>query len=108
MTSKDMPYQPAAPVWTQLRLSGESDDLVLPQEVPTGTAVEGGSLGNEIETTLEMWLQWNEAYQDLTQRMYEDRTDFHQLEMLADQLDEMRLKAVEKTRKLLTTLRKTT
>jgi len=108
MTSKDTPYQPAPPIWTQLSLPGESDDLVLPQRVPTGTAGEGGSLGNEIETILEMWLQWNEAYQNLTQRMYEERTDFHQLEMLADQLDEMRLKAVEKTRRLLTTLRKTT
>jgi len=54
-----------------------------------------------------MWLQWNEAYQTLTQRMYEERTDFHQLEIMADQLDEMRLRAVEETRKLLSVIRKT-
>jgi thioesterase domain-containing protein len=76
------------------------------QEVPTESADEA-SVRNEIATILDMWLQWNEAYQNLTQRMYEERTDFHQLEMLADQLDEMRLKAVEKTRRLLTALRKT-
>lgn len=108
MTSKDLPSQPAPPVWTQLQTSiHSSDDFVLPQEAPLSSTDEKSSFRSEIETVLGMWLEWNEAYQDLTRRMYEDRTDFHQLEIMADQLDEMRLKAVEETQKLLTILRKT-
>lgn len=108
MTSKDLPSQPAPPVWTQLQPSiHSSDDLVLPQDAPSSSAGEKSSVKSEIETVLAMWLEWNEAYQDLTRRMYEERTDFHQLEIMADQLDDMRLRAVEATHKLLTILRKT-
>lgn len=108
MTSNDVPYQPAPPVWTQLRTSTQHPhDLALPGDNVVASSDGDISIRSEIEATLETWLEWNEAYQHLTQQMYEARMNFHQLEMMADQLDELRLEAVKKTRKILTTLRKT-
>ncbi|MGQ9505330.1 MAG: hypothetical protein ACUVQG_11625 [Thermogutta sp.] len=107
MASNDTPYQPAPPVWTQLRTSAEhAEGLVLPGKGIDVSSDGEISIRTEVEKTLEMWLQWNEVYQNLTEQMYEAKTNFHQLEIMADQLDELRLGAVEKTRKILATLRK--
>lgn len=107
MTSKDLPYQAAPPIWTQVRTPEPTAEESAPYQESSLEATPTECVKTQIETVLGMWLQWNEAYQTLTQRMYEERTDFHQLEIMADQLDEMRLRAVEETRKLLSVIRKT-
>lgn len=103
MTSKEIPYQPAPPIWTQLPKC-EMPTEPIPQEEPHSISNDVRDIRSGVVSVLELWLQWNEAYQTLTQRMYEGRTDFHQLEMLADQLDALRLKAVEESRRLLVAL----
>jgi len=103
MTSKDIPYQPAPPLWTQLP-NCESPAEPLPLEESHLLSKDVCDSRSRVVSVLELWLEWNEAYQTLTQRMYEEKTNFHQLEMMADQLDALRLKAVEETRRLLVAL----
>lgn len=103
MTSKDIPYQPAPPLWTRFP-NCESPTEPLPQEGSDLVSNEAPDSRSRVVSVLELWLEWNEAYQTLTQRMYEEKTNFHQLEMMADQLDALRLKAVEETRRLLVAL----
>lgn len=106
MTSKDLPYQAAPPIWTQVRTPEPTTEESAPSQESSLEATPTECVKTQIGTVLGMWLQWNEAYQTLTQRMYEERTDFHQLEIMADQLDEMRLRAVEETKRLLSVIRK--
>jgi len=103
MTSKDIPCQPAPPIWTQLP-DCESPAEPLPQKGADLVSNDVPNSRSRVVSVLELWLEWNEAYQTLTQRMYEEKTNFHQLEMMADQLDALRLKAVEETRRLLVAL----
>jgi len=107
MTSKDLPYQAAPPIWTQIGSPEPTTQESVSQQESNPEATQAECLRTQIETILEMWLQWNKTYQKLTQHMYEERTDFHRLEIMADQLDEMRLRAVEETQKLLSIIRKT-
>jgi len=50
---------------------------------------------------LRMWLHWNDAYDQLTARMFQAAHDQRQVEELADHVDRLRARAVAATRKLL-------
>ena len=50
---------------------------------------------------LEKWLQWNEAYQQVTEQMFRHREQPEKLHDLLDDLDRLRVEAVSATRQLL-------
>ena len=50
---------------------------------------------------LSLWMQWNEAYERATSRMFDVGADPAQLEAVMDQMDEVRRRAVELTRRAL-------
>jgi hypothetical protein len=53
------------------------------------------------QEALRQWLQWNEAYEQLTTRMFQAKGDPGRLESLADELDRVRERAVAASRELL-------
>ena len=52
-------------------------------------------------TALSMWLQWNEAHQKVTCRMFQQGQDQQQIEDLMDQLDRLRKEAVARSERLI-------
>ena len=48
-----------------------------------------------------MWLQWSSAYEEVSGRLFEDGEDAHKLEALLDEMDQLRLEAVELSEGLL-------
>ena len=50
---------------------------------------------------IEMWLQWSSAYEEVSGRLFEDGEDAHKLEALLDEIDQLRLEAVELSEGLL-------
>lgn len=50
------------------------------------------------QEALRRWLQWNEAYERLTERMFQVKEDRMCLEALADQLDDLRQQALAASR----------
>jgi hypothetical protein len=55
----------------------------------------------EWQETLRRWLQWNEAYEQLTLRMFQAKDDPARLEALAEQLEHARQAIVAASRDLL-------
>lgn len=60
-----------------------------------------GSTTAAWQDALRRWLQWNDAYEQLTAQIFEADGDSMRLEALADQLDQFRLDAVIASRALL-------
>lgn len=60
----------------------------------------------EVRDVLQMWLDWNQRYENLTHLMYQHATNFHTLQQLADELDRLRLHALAQTAELLRRLGK--
>jgi hypothetical protein len=50
---------------------------------------------------LALWLAWNERYNELAALMYASSEDQPQIERLSDELDSMRFRAVEASRRWL-------
>jgi hypothetical protein len=50
---------------------------------------------------LGMWLQWSTAYEEVAGRMFEEGEDAEKLEALLDEIDQLRLDAVELSEGLL-------
>jgi hypothetical protein len=50
---------------------------------------------------VRLWLQWNSAYEQVTERMYQCGHDPCRLEDLMDQMDQLRRRAAERSRELL-------
>jgi hypothetical protein len=50
---------------------------------------------------LGMWLQWSSAYEEVAGRMFEEGEDAEKLEALLDEIDQLRLDAVELSEGLL-------
>ena len=50
---------------------------------------------------IAMWLQWSSAYEQVSGRLFEDGEDAHKLEALLDEMDQLRLEAVELSEGLL-------
>jgi hypothetical protein len=50
---------------------------------------------------LRLWLQWNEAQEHLTGRMFRAAKDASQIEALADHVDQIRQRALAATREAL-------
>ena len=48
-----------------------------------------------------MWLEWSAAYEEVAGRMFEDGEDNEKLEALLDEMDQLRLEAVELSEGLL-------
>ena len=48
-----------------------------------------------------MWLQWSSAYEEVSGKLFEDGEDAHKLEALLDEMDQLRLEAVELSEGLL-------
>ena len=48
-----------------------------------------------------MWLQWSSAYEEVFGKLFEDGGDAHKLEALLDEMDQLRLEAVELSEGLL-------
>ncbi|MGB9690511.1 hypothetical protein [Thermogutta sp.] len=71
--------------------------------------MEGESiLTHEVAQVLHLWLEWNKNYEKLTESMYRQARDFHSLQLMADELDRLRLRAVAATEHLLTRIREKT
>ncbi|GEM_PF-5178444 len=58
-------------------------------------------LVDRMQDVLNLWMQWNNAYQELCAMMYSHRYDVQRLESLADDLDRLRQRAVRMTAELL-------
>jgi hypothetical protein len=50
---------------------------------------------------LSLWLEWNRAYEELTARIFDSRTEPRSVEDLLDQVDKMRQRAIERSEALL-------
>ncbi|HVX13071.1 MAG TPA: hypothetical protein VHC22_17945 [Pirellulales bacterium] len=50
---------------------------------------------------VQMWLRWNDASQQMTERLFEHREDPQRLQEMLDDLDRLRLEAVSASRQLL-------
>ena len=76
--------------------------VVMPKQSLPGTSepLPDQPLGRYKEA-LRMWLHWNEAYDQLTARMFQVAHDQRQMEDLADHVDRLRAQAVAATRQLL-------
>jgi hypothetical protein len=48
-----------------------------------------------------LWLRWNEAYEHVTTRMYQQGSQADDLEALMDQMDALRRRAVQISQELL-------
>lgn len=86
-------------------LSGHFRDGRAPQGKPaTGvaTADEGISeLQLRWRDALVLWLQWNRAYEHVTQHMFDARQDLSELQTLMDRADRLRSEAIALSRELL-------
>jgi hypothetical protein len=103
---------PGPPLWTQLgpcdcNVSGGPPSSTLHE--PSKGRVEGESiLTHEVAQVLHLWLEWNKNYEKLTESMYRQARDFHSLQLMADELDRLRLRAIAATEHLLTRIREKT
>ena len=55
----------------------------------------------ELQEAVALWLAWNEQYSRLLSAMLEHSDDQRRMEQLADQLDQLRFRAVELSRQAL-------
>ncbi|MBC7352754.1 MAG: hypothetical protein H5U08_10375 [Thermogutta sp.] len=96
---------PGPPLWTQLgpcdpSVSGHPSSSGL--RPPRKSTINGQSIPtDEIADVLRLWLEWNQNYEKLTELMYQQARDFHSLQLMADELDRLRLRAVAATEYLL-------
>ena len=96
---------PGPPLWTQLGpcdsgVSGSPPSQTLHASRQSSVSDES-SPTDEIANVLRLWLEWNENYEKLTELMYQQARDFHSLQLMADDLDKLRLRAVAATEVLL-------
>ena len=56
---------------------------------------------SRLRQALALWMQWNEAYERATSRMFDVGANPAQLEAVMDQMDEVRRRAVELTQRVL-------
>lgn len=49
---------------------------------------------------VQLWLQWNTAYEQITERLYQHGRDPRRIEDLMDQMDQVRRQAVRQSREL--------
>jgi len=50
---------------------------------------------------LLLWLRWNDAHQQVSRLIYDAGEDASRIEQILDQLDQLRLKAVQASQELL-------
>lgn len=55
------------------------------------------------ERVLTLWLEWNEADEQLTEKLFIAGSDLHRIEAIMDQADRLRIRATELSRQLLAT-----
>jgi hypothetical protein len=58
-----------------------------------------------LQDALQCWLRWNDAYEHLTERMFEVRHDQAQVEAVAQSVEELRHRAVARSRQQLSACR---
>jgi hypothetical protein len=56
---------------------------------------------SRFKAALELWLRWNDVYQQVTADLFDARKDQTQLTEFMDQMDRLRVEAIEVSRKLL-------
>lgn len=69
----------------------------------------GGGVGSEGVTDLQLqwrealvlWLRWNQAYEHVTEQMFQAAQDPARLQQLMDQMDDLRREAVAQSQQLL-------
>ena len=54
-----------------------------------------------LRETLKLWLTWNKAHQAVTSQLFKDGKPGQQAEDMMDELDRMRLQAVESSERLI-------
>lgn len=89
------PSRPARPCFAPPR---QGDQIAAPDTNPV--RLLSHEREKSVETALQLWLRWNENYEKLTEMMFQQATDFTSLQRLADELDELRQKAVALTKQL--------
>lgn len=67
----------------------------------TSSDISPAQTAARMQTALRLWLDWNEAYERLTARMFQAAGDFARMEALADEIDQLRQQAVAASRELL-------
>jgi len=76
-------------------------ELEKSEETVADTAVSSRALDPVTDKALGLWLQWNEAYEKVTACMFQPGSgNDQQLEDMIDQLDQLRLRAVKLSAKL--------
>jgi hypothetical protein len=68
---------------------------------PNVAALEEADMPNRCAEVLRLWLEWNEAYDTITERLFQVGNDRRRQEDLLDQLDALRRKAVKMSEDLL-------
>ena len=64
-------------------------------------ALESTANGETCRDILRMWLRWNDASQQITERMYDERHDPDKLREMLDDLERLREEAISASRQLL-------
>ena len=54
-----------------------------------------------LSRVIGMWLQWSSAYEEVSGRMFQEGEDTQKLEAMLDEMDQLRLEAVELSEDLL-------
>ena len=75
-------------------------------KLETIDAIDAETTPNSDENTswnrvIGMWLQWSSAYEQISGKLFADGEDAHMLEALLDEMDQLRLEAVELSEGLL-------
>lgn len=88
--------------------------MALPSNPRNGaTGLGKASFGGEVESegvtdlqlrwreALLLWLRWNQAYEHITERMFQPGHSSAQLQEMMDQMDDLRREAIEQSQQLL-------
>ena len=67
-----------------------------------GSFNDDRELSSQVREALSMWIQWNEGYSRLAAAMYVAK-DRQELEKFGDELDQLRYRAIELSKRLLGT-----
>ena len=87
------------PIGDELDMVPSTEEGALPREMLAAahllaTSAEEASRDNACAQTVQLWLRWNAAFEQITAQMHEPGQNFSELQDMLDQLDQLRSKAV--------------
>lgn len=84
--------------------SNPKDGITRPGRVTSGDDVESEGVTDlqlQWREALLLWLRWNQAYEHVTERMFQAGQNPAQLQAMMDQMDELRREAIAQSQQLL-------